>query len=414
MEEKQGRKTDTEYKKKLSRFRRVLYAEAGIRAGTIGLAAGLGGAALVLLYGRIRYKELLPAEAGITGIALLLAVALFSYFLVLRPKKKEVLARIDALGLQERVITMEELKQEETVLAKRQRQDARERLSELADNSMKPRFYIKPVLWCLAMALLVAVLVALPFPEETVDEQAKQNALEMEIVDEMIAALREIVANSEVNEEHKASLNEIVDALADSFTEDDTTLSRTAKIATASKRLDILESAGQAEITVLKQKSETEELLAEIEALEAEQKLLEKTVKEMQDAMGTSIDVLNQVQGTFWTPAGPSSGTSYDVTPLPTEEEQQEGEEQAEGEPGEGEEPPEDGEPGEGEPPEGEGEPGEGTGEGTERIYDPEQGEVGYGSVYEEYYSEILKALTETELSEEIREIIEDYANSLE
>ena len=51
---------------------------------------------------------------------------------------------------------------------------------------------------------------------------------------------------------------------------------------------------------------------------------------------------------------------------------------------------------------------------GTELIYDPEQGEVGYGSVYEEYYQEILKALTEHEFSEEIREMIEDYANSLE
>ena len=54
------------------------------------------------------------------------------------------------------------------------------------------------------------------------------------------------------------------------------------------------------------------------------------------------------------------------------------------------------------------------NGTGTTEIFDPEQGVVGYGTVYEEYYREILKALTETELSEEIRELIEDYANSLE
>lgn len=411
MEEKQGMETNTEYKKKIDRFRRILYAEAGIRAGTIGLAAGMGTAAVVLLYGRLRYKELLLTKAGIIGTVLFTITAVAVFLLVLRPKKKEVLARIDALGLQERLITMEELKQEETVMAKRQRQDAKERLAELEAESLKPRLYIKPLLWCLGLALVVLLLLLLPLPEQKVDEQAQQNALELEIVDEMIAALREIVINSEVNEEHKAALDEIVDALAASFTEDDTTLSRTAKIATASKRLDILESAGQAEITVLKQQEQTEETEAELEALEAEQKLLADTIEDMQDAMGTSIDVLNQVQGTFWTPAGPSSGTSYDVEPLPTEEEQQEGEE-----PAEGEEPPEGGEPGDGEPPEGggEGEPGEMNGEGTERIYDPEQGEIGYGSVYEEYYSEILKALTETELSEEIREVIEDYANSLE
>ena len=70
-------------------------------------------------------------------------------------------------------------------------------------------------------------------------------------------------------------------------------------------------------------------------------------------------------------------------------------------------------EPGEGGEPQ-EGEEGEMNGQGGQTIFDPEQGEVSYGSVYEEYYQEILKALTEQEFSEEIREIIEDYANSLE
>ena len=51
---------------------------------------------------------------------------------------------------------------------------------------------------------------------------------------------------------------------------------------------------------------------------------------------------------------------------------------------------------------------------GTELIYDPEQGEVGYGTVYEEYYQAILKTLTEQEFSEEVREMIEDYATTLE
>ena len=127
--------------------------------------------------------------------------------------------------------------------------------------------------------------------------------------------------------------------------------------------------------------------------------------------MGTSIEVLNMVEGTFWTPGGPGSGTSYDVEELPPEE-QPEGEEPPEGE--QGELPPEGMEPGEnGEPQEGmEGEWNGGI--GSELIFDPEQGEVSYGVVYEEYYQAILKALTEQEYSEDIRKFIEDYANSLE
>lgn len=404
-----------DYKKKIRQFRSRIKTEAGIRAGTVGLAAGLFTLAVILLYGRLRLQKLIVIEAVSVATLIFLVVGLLSYLLWFRPKKKEVLARIDSLGLEERIITMEELKQDESVIAKKQRQDAKEHLAELDVKILKPQLYIKPLLWCLALAIVAGLLIALPFPERKTDELAEQNAQEMELVDEMITALREIIERSESKEEHKAELTEIVDALAVSFTPEDSTLTRTAKIATASKRLDMMQSAKQAEITLKKQQSDGSDAEKEaLEVMEKEQKLLASTIKEMKDLMGTSIDVLNKVEGTFWTPGGPSSGTSYEVTPLPFEEEPAEGEEPPEGmEPGEGMEPPEGMEPGEGGEPQ-EGENGEMNGAGGQTIFDPEQGEVGYGSVYEEYYREILKALTEREFSEDVREIIEDYANSLE
>ena len=378
-----------EYKKKLRQFWCRLKVEAGLRSVSLGLVAGLFCATVVLLYGRVTQQKVLLIEAGAVGAVFCVGTALLVYIIRFRPRKKEVLARIDALGLQERIITMEELKKEETVIAKRQRQDAKEHLAGLDIGNLSVKVYIKPLLWALGLSIVIVLLVLLPFPKPEADEQAEQNALELQLVDELITALRGIIEDSEVTAADKAKLNEIVDALAMSFTEDDTTLSRTAKIATASKRLDMLAAA-------------------------AESKEMEATVKLMKDLMGTSIDVLNKVEGTFWTPGGPSSGTSYDVEPLPFEEQETEGEENQEGEqPGEGEEPPEGMEPGEGGEPQ-EGENGEMNGAGTAEIFDPEQGVVGYGTVYEEYYREILKALTETELSEEIRELIEDYANSLE
>ncbi len=415
-----GEKDD---KRIIRRFQNRLKIEAALRAGTMGLMGGLAGMAAILFYGRLRWQKLMLSEAGVAAVLLFLIVAVLTYLLLFQPKKKEVLARIDSLGLQERMITMEELKQETTVLAEKQRQDAKEHLAELDVKQLKPGLYIKPLLCCLGLGILVAVLVFLPFPEEKVDGQAEQNAQEMQLVDEMITALTELVKKSETSEEHKTGLQEIVDALAVSFTPEDSTLTRTAKIATASKRLDMYSSSEKAEVTLLKQQAanETEvagtklleEMQAELMAAEEAQKILESTVKQMKDIMGTSIDVLNKAEGTFWTPGGPTSGTSYDVEPLPPEEEQEAGEEQEpqEGEePGEGEEPPEGMEPGEG----GDPQEGEMNGTGGETIFDPEQGEVGYGAVYEEYYKEILKALTEQEFSEEIREIIEDYANSLE
>ncbi len=406
---------EKEYKHKLRRFRRRLNTEAGIRAGTIGLAVGLATMAAVLLYGRLRYQSILLIEAGLAALLLFAVAALICYFVWLRPRKKEVIARVDALGLQERILTMEELKNEDSVIAKKQRQDAKKHLAMLDTARMEIQFYIRPLICSLVLAVVVVLLVFLPFPKEEIDPLAEKNAQEMQVVDEMITILKDLAEQALINEAHRADINEIIDALAVSFTPEDSTLTRTAKIATASKRLDMYESAENAEIALKKQQSEdSSEARAEIKEMESEQKMLSETIKEMKDVMGTSIDVINLVEGTFWTPGGPSSGSSYEVEELPPEENQEENGEPQEGEePGEGEFPPEGMEPGEGGEPQ-EGMEGNMNGAGGQTIFDPEQGEVGYGSVYEEYYQEILKALTEHEFSEEIREMIEDYANSLE
>ena len=406
---------ETEYKKKIRRFRRRLNTEAGIRAGTIGLAVGLAVMAAVLLYGRLSSQSILLLEAGLAAAVLFLAVTLICYFAVFRPKKKEVLARIDALGLKERIITMEELKQEETVIAKWQRRDATEHLAKLNTTSMNIRLYIKPLICSVVLAIAVVLLAAVPFPEEEIDPLAQQNAQEMQIVDEMITALRQVVEQSWVNDRHREELNDIIDALAVSFTPEDSTLTRTAKIATASKRLDLYESTESAAVTLKKQQSDgSAEAKTELSEMEFEFGLLSDTIADMKDIMGTSIDAINAVEGSFWTPEEPSSDSSQSEEQMPQEQEPGEGEEPPEGmEPGEGEEPPEGMEPGEGgEPPEGM--EGNMPGGGTQNIYDPEQGQVSYGIVYEKYYQEILNALTEQELSEEIRDMIEDYANSLE
>ena len=405
---------EKDYRKKIRQFKCRLAIEAGIRAGTIGLAVGLSCMAAVLLYGRLCCRKIMLVEAGMAAV-LGLVVMLACYVFWLRPRKKEVLARIDGLGLQERMITMEELRQEDTVLAKLQRNDTKVQLEKLNVKSLRLRLYIIPLFYSLAMAVMVILLIVLPLPEPPEDEQAEKNAQEMQLVDELIAALSALVDAAEITDSHKTELQEIIEALEVSFTPEDSTLTRTAKIATASKRLDLYEASEQNEVTLLKQQAGDSEAEQEkVSEAKAEQKRLSQTVKDMKDLMGTSIDVLNQVEGTFWTPAGPTSGTSYDVETLPTEEEPAEGEE-----PPEGEEPGEEGEPQDGMEPGEDGEPQEGmegsqNGAGSEKIFDPEQGEVSYGSVYETYYQEILKALTEREFSEEIREIIEDYANSLE
>ena len=409
---------EKEYRHQIRRFCRRLNIEAVIRAGSIGMAVGLVSMIAVLLYGRLCYRSILLAKAAIVAAIFLFVIAFICYFVWLRPKKKEVLKRVDALGLQERMITMEELKSENTVIAVRQRQDAKEHLERLDAACMGIKVYIRPLLGCLVLLMVIAALILVPFPKEEVDPLAEQNAQEMQIVDEMIVALKELVSRGDINEKHRADMNEILDALAMSFSPQDSTLTRTAKIATASKRLDMYESAEKAEVTVKKQQSdESSEAKAEIKAMESENRQLSALIKNMKNVMGTSIDVLNKVEGTFWTPEGPTSENPAGEEQTPPEgapeENQEEMGEPPEGEePGEGEEPPEGMEPGDGDPQEGM--EGNMNGTGGQNIFDPELGEVGYGSVYEQYYQEILKALTEQDFSGEIREFIENYSNSLE
>lgn len=402
------------FKKKINRFRRRMRIETAVHAGSIGIAMGLFVMAVVLAIGRIFVKELWLNEAVTAGIVTVILTTVLS-LIFLKPGKQQVLSRIDSLGLQERIITMEELKQEKTVLAEMQRRDAREHLEKLTMGSLKIKLYLLPLLFSAGLAVLVALLVFLPLPERSPEEEAEKNAQEAVMVDELIGVLTEIIEDAKLNDSHKSGLREIVEALAVSFTLEDSTLTRTAKIATASRRLDLYEAGEQDTVTLLKQQADTSEG-AKNEWVNArtEQVQLSRTIKDMKDLMGTLMDVLNLVEGSFWTPEAPSGSTYSEEEELSMEEEPMPEDMPMEGEePPEGEEGAEETEPGENGEASDETE-GNGSPFGNELIYDPELGEISYGIVYDEYYQAILKALTEQEYSEEIRKMIEDYANSLE
>lgn len=394
MEEKQ-------YKKKLHSIWRRLRLEAGVRACSLGLVISLAAAVVVLCYGRFFQETLMVRDALWLAVGLFLVATLLIYLILLQPGKKEVLTEIDRSGLQERMITMEELSGRDDLMAKMQRQDARECLAGYEFSGGRIQRYIAPMWWSLVLAVGIGLLVFLPFPEEEAEVAADQTE-EIGLVDELVTLLRTLIDVSEVSSENKEKLHEVVDSLALSFVPEDTTLSRTAKIATASKRLDFLEAESESKLELLRKEEKTEEREQQLAQTEWEHQLLVETITAMQDIMGTSLEEINKIGGTFWSPEGPKSSSSN-------------------GEPMEGEEMPEGMEAFEGEEPM-EGEEAQGnmgdmehmTGGGTEQIYDPEQGEVSYGTVYETYYAEIMKALTETEFPEELRKLIEEYANTLE
>lgn len=62
------------------------------------------------------------------GVAAIAVTTVVLYYVRFRPTAKEIARRIDALGLEERMITMAELQKNDTYIAMRQREDAQQKL----------------------------------------------------------------------------------------------------------------------------------------------------------------------------------------------------------------------------------------------------------------------------------------------
>lgn len=73
----------------------------------------------------------------LAGAAVTAATTLIVYNKAFKPTTKGIAKRIDMLGLQERLITMEELKNDESYIAMRQREDAMEKLRSVNESMIR-------------------------------------------------------------------------------------------------------------------------------------------------------------------------------------------------------------------------------------------------------------------------------------
>lgn len=117
-------------------YRRVA-AEGVLKALFIGLAAGSVVLALTELL-----SWFFGFKAGLyLGLALFAAISAgvtaLLYFMKFRPTAKEIARRVDALGLEERLLTMTELENDSSYIALRQREDAVEKLSSVDHTMLK-------------------------------------------------------------------------------------------------------------------------------------------------------------------------------------------------------------------------------------------------------------------------------------
>lgn len=68
------------------------------------------------------------------------------YYLFFRPTAKEIAKRVDRLGMEERLITMIELEKDESYIALKQREDAKENLGKVDRKNLKLSIFLAPII----------------------------------------------------------------------------------------------------------------------------------------------------------------------------------------------------------------------------------------------------------------------------
>ncbi len=140
-------------KKFLKKARGKLRFEAFVRSVIVAAMAGFFAMFVASAYLWLKAEEKYWIAFIVFGAVFAVTLPIV-YFAKYRPKAKDVAKRIDAMGLEERLITMEELKGEDSFMAVRQRADAIFSLNKIKLGLLKLTTSISMVIiLCLAFVL---------------------------------------------------------------------------------------------------------------------------------------------------------------------------------------------------------------------------------------------------------------------
>ena len=158
--------------KQFQRYFQRLSVEGMLKAALLALASGACAAVVSGIVTWFTITENIGLSLAINLIVFFVVSALLApawYFLFFRPTVKKSAHRIDRLGLEERMITAVELQNEDTYLARLQREDAQNALEKTSPKQLKLRIPQKILLFlaiaffCGAAATTVAALGAAGF-----------------------------------------------------------------------------------------------------------------------------------------------------------------------------------------------------------------------------------------------------------
>jgi len=200
-------------------FKFKIFVEGLVRSMLAGLITGGAGAFIVSLVYHIMAKKtptvLLASVSG--GLFFLTFVLLF--FIKHYPTKKRTAVRMDEMGLNERVCTMLENRDNESKIAELQRNDAVVHIGKIRAKQMPFRLRKREFILCLLSICLSVAMIMLPHDVFLLAEEDKivMDEEQQEIIKDLIENLREEIKKSELDEETKDKANDIVDKLLDNM-----------------------------------------------------------------------------------------------------------------------------------------------------------------------------------------------------
>ena len=205
---------------------------AGCTTGAVAFAA-------TVVIRRLRQQTgwLLPAAIGLVGLALVSAIA----YALLRPTAQTTAKQLDALGLQERAATMLALREDDSEMARLQREDALRHIEPVEPQRLRSR-----VGWVLPLLLLAALLLgcgSVLAPDAWFASVLPVQA-EGVLSEEVLAMLREEQQSLETQGE--AALSEEMSGLVENLSSAESELAAAGMIASAQSAVQNAATSGEA------------------------------------------------------------------------------------------------------------------------------------------------------------------------
>lgn len=276
------------YKKLLAPYLWKLRLEALLKSLLAGLIVGFAFGVVGTVWCRIAIIERDVITMMLYSIYVALAVTPVAY-LFYRPNIKKAAKRVDKTGLFDRTSTMLALQNDDSYIAKIQREDAVEKLKKVKTSKMSFDITLKPIIAVFAMVIVLCLASMLPYKTLHVEaeEIPEEIVQESRIIANLIAQLRTLIDEADVPDDIKNELHIIVNDLEASVDDYDTTLEKAAKISEArAKILAIIERYTSDTDTIgeiLKEDEATKELGEAIASKDSEK--LTEAIENLRDQM---------------------------------------------------------------------------------------------------------------------------------